>query len=193
MDIAVPLHTYRFLTHWSAKGTCAEAYDILEESLNYPKWWPAVWLHAERISPEDDKGLGGITKFITKGWLPYIIRWNSKSLVKDRPHRLEIQAMGDFVGHGCWTFRQEDGQVRADYLWELSAEKPLLRFLSPLMKPLFSWNHRWTMNKGELSFRLELQRRRAALSKKSVSISPPPGPVFFLGKPKWLPQLNYFH
>ena len=47
------------------------------------------------------------------------------------------------------------------YDWRLRAEKPLLRSLSFLLKPLFEANHRWAMAQGEESLRLELARRRA--------------------------------
>ncbi len=31
------------------------------------------------------------------------------------------------------------------YDWKIRAEKPLLRYLSLLMKPIFSANHRWAI------------------------------------------------
>ena len=47
------------------------------------------------------------------------------------------------------------------YDWQLRAEKPLLRDLSFVLRPLFEANHRWAMARGETSLRLELERRRA--------------------------------
>jgi hypothetical protein len=44
--------------------------------------------------------------------------------------------------------------------WDIRADKPLLRYLSFLFKPIFSANHRWAMARGEESLRLELGRRR---------------------------------
>ena len=52
--------------------------------------------------------------------------------------------------------------VDITYDWRLRAEKPLLRNLSFLLKPLFEANHRWAMAQGEESLKLELARRRAA-------------------------------
>jgi hypothetical protein len=45
--------------------------------------------------------------------------------------------------------------------WRLRAEKPLLKSLSFLLKPLFRWNHGWAMARGEEGLRRELIRRRA--------------------------------
>ena len=70
-------------------------------------------------------------------------------------------ASGDFDGRGVWTFEQDGAFVDITYDWRLSAEKPLLRNLSFLLKPLFEANHRWAMAQGEESLKLELARRRA--------------------------------
>ena len=85
--------------------------------------------------------------------------------VRDRrvalPARLTLVASGDFDGRGVWTFEQDGAFVDATYDWRLSAEKPLLRNLSFLLKPIFEANHRWAMAQGEESLKLELARRRA--------------------------------
>jgi hypothetical protein len=65
---------------------------------------------------------------------------------------------------GIWTFEQEDKWVNVVYDWRIRADKPLLKSLSFLLKPLFSANHRWAMSRGEESLKLELLRRRAALA-----------------------------
>ena len=65
------------------------------------------------------------------------------------------------------------------YDWRLRAQKPLLRQLSFLMKPLFEANHRWAMAQGEESLKLELARRRASSDAARARIPPPPGPVTY--------------
>jgi hypothetical protein len=65
------------------------------------------------------------------------------------PAGFTIEATGDFLGRGIWTFEQEGDWVNATFDWRLRAEKPLLRYLSFLLKPLFCANHRWAMARGE--------------------------------------------
>ena len=48
------------------------------------------------------------------------------------------------------------------YDWRIRADNPLLRALSFVLRPLFAWNHRWAMARGEESLRAELVRRRSA-------------------------------
>jgi hypothetical protein len=52
--------------------------------------------------------------------------------------------------------------VDVSYDWRIRADKPLLRWLSFLLKPVFRWNHHWAMARGEESLRAELVRRRSA-------------------------------
>ena len=63
--------------------------------------------------------------------------------------RLEIRATGDFNGRGIWQLHQNGPFVDLDFDWKLTAEKPLIRHLSFLLKPLFSANHGWAMRKGQ--------------------------------------------
>jgi hypothetical protein len=66
--------------------------------------------------------------------------------------------------------------VDVTYDWQLRGEKPLLRRLSFLLRPVFTANHRWAMARGEESLRLELERRAATADKRG-QVPPPPGPT----------------
>jgi hypothetical protein len=48
--------------------------------------------------------------------------------------------------------------------WRLDANKPLIRYLSFLLKPIFAANHRWAMARGEEGLRSELARRQRRAS-----------------------------
>jgi hypothetical protein len=65
------------------------------------------------------------------------------------------------------------------YDWRIRVDKPLIRYLSWLLKPLFASNHRWAMAKGEESLRLELARRKALSESQREAIAPPPDPTKF--------------
>lgn len=82
------------------------------------------------------------------------------------------------MGEGRWTFRPEGPHVAAEYLWTIEANKPLLRYLSFLLRPIFRANHRWAMARGEESLRLELARRRARTDEERARNPTPPPPTF---------------
>jgi hypothetical protein len=96
------------------------------------------------------------------------------------PHGFSLEAFGDFVGKGDWTFTQDGDWVNITYDWRIRADKPLLRALSFIMKPIFAANHHWAMRKGEESLQLELQRRRTDSNRSAVAAPPPPTFRFLL-------------
>jgi len=100
-------------------------------------------------------------RLLTKGWLPYTLSWEFEVVESRYPYGFTIVASGDFDGVGVWTFAQNSPSVDVTYDWRIRAEKPILRTLSFLLKPVFAANHRWAMARGEESLVLELSRRRA--------------------------------
>lgn len=92
--------------------------------------------------------------------LPYTLRWQFPVTESRYPLGFSLEAWGDFNGRGTWTLAQDDDFVNVTYDWKVRADKPLLKALSFLFKPLFSANHKWAMARGEESLRVELARLR---------------------------------
>lgn len=89
-----------------------------------------------------------------------------------------LRASGDFEGEGRWSFQANGPNVDIEYIWTIEANKPLLRYLSFLLRPLFAANHRWAMARGEESLQRELSRRRARSTEERARIPPPPQATF---------------
>lgn len=172
---------YHFVTRWRVDGTCGEVADILGDPMRLPVWWPAVFLAVEELAPPDSRGVGRRVRLLTKGWLPYTLAWELLVIGVRYPNGISLEASGDFAGTGVWTFTQDGPSVDAVYDWKVRAEKPLLKALSGLLKPLFAANHRWAMQQGEESLRLELARYRASDAAARAAMPPPPGPVTYAG------------
>ena len=143
---------YHFVTRWRVEGAAEEVYDILDDAPGLVRWWPSVYLDIKEVEP-------GVVELLTKGRLPYTLRWRLRRTGSDRPNGFSLQAWGDFDGTGVWTFAPDGRYVDITYDWRIKAEKPLLRFLSFLLKPVFAANHRWAMAQGEESLKRELARR----------------------------------
>jgi hypothetical protein len=172
---------YHFVSRWRVEGTCGEVADILGDPLALPQWWPSVYLQVDELRPPDANGVGRRVRLHTKGWLPYTLRWEFEVVESRYPYGFMLMAAGDFDGHGVWTFEQQGPSVDIIYDWRISAEKPLLKNLSFLLKPLFEANHRWAMAQGEESLTLELARRRATSDAARARVPAPPGPVTYAG------------
>lgn len=169
---------YHFISHWHIKGTIEEVAEILRQATELSRWWPSVYIDTQELEAGDENGVGKVIRLYTKGWLPYTLRWSFRVTESRYPYGFTLEAWGDFVGRGIWTLEQDGEWVNVTYNWKISAEKPLLRYLSFLLKPIFGANHQWAMRMGEESLKLELMRRRAATSEERARIALPPGPTF---------------
>lgn len=160
----MPANYYHFFTRWQVAGTPEEVSSILDDPLQLPRWWPSVYLAAERW--------GDTYHLHTRGWLPYTLRWSFRVVQSNPPYGFSLEAWGDLEGQGVWILTPlADGRTLVDYDWKVRANKPILRWLSPLLKPFFAANHRWAMARGLTSLELELKRRRGQ------PVPAPPGPV----------------
>jgi hypothetical protein len=167
-----------FVTQWRVEGTIEEISEILQDGPGLARWWPSVYLEARQIERGNATGEGSIVDLYTKGWLPYTLRWRLHVTESRYPHGFSLDATGDLVGQGVWTFEQDGGYANVTYDWRVSADKPLLRFGSFIFKPIFAANHRWAMARGDESLRLELQRRHARTPEERAAVPAPPPPTF---------------
>lgn len=175
---------YHFITRWRVESTLEEISTIIGNADDLPRWWPAVYLEVRELAPGGPDGVGKVIDLFTKGWLPYTLRWQFRVTESRAPFGFTLEAQGDFVGRGVWSFAQHGAFVDITYDWKITAEKPLLRRLSFLLKPIFAANHRWAMRTGEESLALELRRRRARTTAERAAVPPPPRPTFaFLIRP----------
>ena len=69
----------------------------------------------------------------------------ARMVERDRPHRFAVDVDGDLRGRGVWTFTWRDGRTHVRWDWTVFADKLLLRVFTPVLRPLFRWNHSWAV------------------------------------------------
>ena len=94
---------YHFEDRWFVPFPVETVWEVLSKPTTFPLWWKQVYLKAEKLDSER-------IAVLTKGWLPYKLRWTIQTIHLD---------------------------------------KPVVKLLSPVLKPVFEWNHHWAMNLGE--------------------------------------------
>lgn len=153
--------SYHFVTRWRVPGTPEQVYAILEDVPRVVRFWPQLYRSAVVTAPGD--GIRGKTVAVeTKGFLPYVLRWNFRVTESHRPDGFSIQAWGDLTGNGCWVFMQEGAETVITYEWSVRAYKPLLRYFSFILRPLFALNHNWVMERGREGLLHELAAKSPA-------------------------------
>jgi hypothetical protein len=79
-------------------------------------------------------------------------------LVPDRV--VGVKVVGDFDGRWRAALSPKNGGTHVDLTWETQLKRPWMKTLSPLLRPVFAWNHYWTTPRGEAGLKAYLAERR---------------------------------
>jgi len=130
----VDLNFYTFRSDWEVSHEPPDAYRALEAIEDYPSWWREV--RSVRQISEDEYEL------TIRALLPYKLRFTGTIARQDRDAGvLEIGMRGDLEGFSRWTIRRSGAGSHLTFEEEARANKPLLRRLAPIARPLFRANH----------------------------------------------------
>ena len=144
-------YDYHFVTHWRVQAPIQKVYDLLKDGERYQDWWRPAYRQTIKVGEKKIRAL-------VRALLPYTLEFTTELLREDPPRELELKSTGELEGTGIWKLRQDGDFTEVDFFWDVRANKPLVRWLSFLLKPLFRWNHDWVMNTGEDCLKAELSR-----------------------------------
>ena len=137
---------YVFVDEWEVQAPIVAVFRALSDATTYPDWWQPVYLSAEADGP---LRVGRVAHERFKGRLPYELNTTSEIIRLEPPREYEVDVVGDLAGNGVWRLRQlPDGVVHVRFDWRVYADRPLLRILSPLLRPAFRWNHNWAIKRA---------------------------------------------
>jgi hypothetical protein len=158
----MPANSYRFVEYWWIPGASPEeVYGTISQARLLPEWWKGVYLEAEPLDGTSEPYVGARARVKARGFLPYELNFILETTALQPGRLVEVRTVGDFVGFWRATLSPEPGGTRVDIDWRVVVEKPLIRSLSPLLKPLFAWNHNWTTPRGGAPQVLKGTRRAA--------------------------------
>jgi hypothetical protein len=135
-----------------------DVYDVIGDQLGYPAWWEKVFLAV--TGDEGPPRPGRRASIVSKGFLPYKLRWDVEVVEAERPRGFRFTMEGDFVGSGDWTLEEADKGTRATLDFRPAVEKPFVKHLTPVLRPLFRANHVWAMRRGQEGIVDFIRRRR---------------------------------
>lgn len=148
------LHRFVLVSRWRLQADAGAVWQLLTDVEAWPSWWRYVRA-ARRIERAPTSPLGDVVELDWGSALPYGLRLAVTTEVAERPHRLQGRARGDLRGSGTWVLEpvpaagpQHASAVDVTYRWEVELERPWMRALSFLLRPLFEWNHFVVMRAG---------------------------------------------
>jgi uncharacterized protein YndB with AHSA1/START domain len=129
---------YLFVDEWDVDAPQERVFDCLADARTYPEWWTPVYRAVEADGPP---AVGRASRQRFKAKLPYTLSTVSTIVRLERPHEFEVEVHGDLRGRGVWTLSPRDGKVHVRFDWHVFADRALLRVLTPVLRPVFRWNH----------------------------------------------------
>ncbi|QQR79416.1 MAG: hypothetical protein IPJ69_08565 [Deltaproteobacteria bacterium] len=148
--IEMPFYDYHFISHWRITGPIQVVYDILKDGAHYSRWWKPAYVSSQAM---DD-----CVESLVRAKLPYTLTFITQLIQENPPYELMVQSTGELVGTGLWKLKAVGDETHIEFYWDVQAIKPLVRWLSLFLKPVFKWNHSWVMKQGEMCLQKEVDR-----------------------------------
>ena len=137
---------YVFVDEWDVRAPVEEVFEAIADVRAYPAWWRPVYIEVEADGPP---AVGRRSTQLFKGRLPYRLRTRSELVRLERPNAIERTFEGHLSGRSLWTFTRTDEGTHVRFAWRVNADRPLLRYLTPILRPLFRWNHGWAVARAQ--------------------------------------------
>jgi len=147
---------YLFVTEWTFDAPIEAVWHELEHAEQWPAWWKGV-VAVELLEAGDADGVGAYRRMRWKSRLPYELRFNMRTVSVRKPHLIDGVADGELQGNGRWTLSSAGERTHVRYDWNVEATKPWMRWLAPLARPAFEWNHDVVMRWGYEGLRARLR------------------------------------
>lgn len=138
---------YSFDTMWLLDAPVEPVWDAIYDTDSWPSWWPGV-RRVEELVPRGADGVGGVSRFTFRSILPYDLSFEMRSVRVERHRMLEGIATGQLAGVGRWRFFTQPGGTAVAYHWDVETTERWMNALTPVVKPLFVWNHDRLMEAG---------------------------------------------
>lgn len=138
---------YHFRMTWRFAGSIETVWDTIHTPTEWPKWWR----NCRRVEPlrdGDADGVGAVQRFTMQTRLPYRLQFAIRTTRSEPPRRLEGSVEGNLEGTVRWELEQDGAVAIVRYFWDVRPTKPWMRTLSPVLRPVFVWNHRSMMRRG---------------------------------------------
>jgi uncharacterized protein YndB with AHSA1/START domain/quercetin dioxygenase-like cupin family protein len=133
---------YVFADEWDVAAPPEAVFDAIADARTYPQWWRPVYIDVDADGPAE---LGKESRQHFKGRLPYHLHTRSTVTALEPPRSVTAEVDGDLRGTGTWTLTPTASGTHVRFDWRVHADRKLLRVLTPLLRPLFRWNHNWAI------------------------------------------------
>ena len=138
---------FKLVSEWHVRAPVEKVWHEIARPDDWPQWWRAV-KRVEILREGDARGVGTERRMTWGTALPYSLAFDMRATRVEPMSVIEGVASGELTGLGRWTLKPEAGGALVRYDWEVELAKPWMRWLAPVLRPAFTWNHHVVMAWG---------------------------------------------
>jgi len=138
---------YRFLTTWLLAAPRQDCWDVLQDVLGWPEWWPGVE-SAEGVEPGDPRRIGSVHRVRWRTRPAYSVELEFLVEQVREPVLMSGRSSGELEGTGTWRLMEQDGVTAVLYEWDVRTSRAWMNLLAPVARPLFTHSHDRVMRQG---------------------------------------------
>jgi len=143
----MPARHFDLVSQWRIAAPVEQVWAALAEPENWPGWWP----HVRSVRTLRTGGADGLRTVRRIEWatrLPYRIVIDVETVEVIPQQRMRARSSGHLRGEGIWLLRSDERFTAVTYVWRVEASKSWMRWLAPILAPVFRWNHDGVMRAG---------------------------------------------
>ncbi|HKV44954.1 MAG TPA: SRPBCC family protein [bacterium] len=153
-----PRYAYHFVDLWHLPAPIEMVWPHIRDVKGYPRWWKQF---VEARPRNDLNGVGAVVWVHVKAALPYHLYFEIEAVREEPPRLAAARLRGDLNGETMWRLESHGGGTRLILEETVVTGKALLSTLTPLLRPLFAWNHAIAARRGEQGLRRILAAGRS--------------------------------
>jgi uncharacterized protein YndB with AHSA1/START domain len=138
---------FHLVTDWTLPAPLDAVWAELTKPEEWPSWWRAVE-RVELLEKGDADGIGALRRLTWRTALPYSLTFDMRTTRVEPKALIEGRAQGELTGVGRWTLAPTGGETQVRYDWRVEVTQPWMRFVAPIARPVFAWNHGVVMGWG---------------------------------------------
>ena len=142
LRLAALRRPYVFVDEWEVAAPREAVFAAIADARTWPEWWRPVYLDVDADGPAE---LGKESRQHFKGRLPYHLHTRSRVVALEAPRTVTAEVDGDLSGRGTWTLTPTATGTHVRFDWQVHADRKLLKALTPVLRPVFRWNHNWAI------------------------------------------------
>jgi len=140
-------HHFDLVSHWRLEAPPERVWAALVDTHNWPRWWPFV-RRVDDLRGGDVRGVGRVRRIEWATRLSYRLHLEMEVVDVVKGEMLRARSRGHLNGEGIWLLRPDGACTNVTYVWRVELPPGWMRWLAPLLAPLFRWSHETVMRAG---------------------------------------------